>query len=304
VFVYIPTNSSYEEVKKILEPFVENQEKIDFVAEKRGYKDHVKPGKFLLKKGMGSFSIVRALGLNVPVKLNIQNQERFEDVLAKLDKELEPSATQLEAVFKDDAFLQKYGLTRDNLLSFFLPNSYEYYWNISAEELAEKLGKEYKRFWNFDREAKAKSMNMSFAQVYTLASIVNKESAKVDERPTIAGVYINRLKADMPLQADPTVIYAVKKEKNDWNLVIKRVMNEHTRLNSAYNTYRVKGLPPGPIFMPDVTAIDAVLSPVNHNYLFFCASVEKFGYHEFAENYEQHQVIAKKYSDWVSKQGY
>ena len=304
VYVYVPTDSKYEDVKKILAPYIENQSKIDWVASKRDYDSNVKPGKFLLKKGMSSFSIVRALRLNTPVKLAFNNQEKAQDLFVRIASQIEPDTTKLKEIFTVDTFFQENGLNTDNVMSFFIPNSYEFYWNISPEELAEKLTKEYKRFWNDGRLAKAEALNLTPAQVYTLASIVHKETAKADERPKVAGVYLNRLKKNMPLQADPTVIFALKQKSNDWNLVVKRVMHNDLIVNSPYNTYKNTGLPPGPIFMPDVSAIDAVLNPEKHNYLYFCASVERFGYHEFATDYGAHLKVAAKYADWVKKQNY
>ena len=304
VYVYVPTDSKYEDVKKILAPYIENQAKIDWVASKREYDSNVKAGKFLLKKGMSSFSIVRALRLNIPVKLAFNNQEKAQDLFIRLASQIEPDTTKLKEIFTNDTFLQENSLNTDNVMSFFIPNSYEFYWNISPEELAEKLTKEYKRFWNDGRLAKAEALNLTPAQVYTLASIVHKETAKADERPKVAGVYLNRLNKNMPLQADPTVIFALKQKSNDWNLVVKRVMHNDLTVNSPFNTYKNTGLPPGPIFMPDVSAIDAVLNPEKHNYLYFCASVERFGYHEFATDYGAHLKVAAKYADWVKKQNY
>ena len=304
VYVYVPTDSKYEDVKKILAPYVENQSKIDWVASKREYDSNVKAGKFLLKKGMSSFSIVRALRLNTPVNLAFNNQEKVQDLFVRIASQIEPDTTKLKEIFTNDTFLQENGLNKDNVMSFFIPNSYEFYWNISPEELSEKLTKEYKRFWNDGRLAKAKALNLSPAQVYTLASIVHKETAKSDERPKVAGVYLNRLNKNMPLQADPTIIFALKQKSNDWNLVVKRVMHNDLIVNSPYNTYKNAGLPPGPIFMPDVSAIDAVLNPEKHNYLYFCASVERFGYHEFATDYTAHLKVAAKYAEWVKKQNY
>lgn len=304
VYVYIPTGSNYEAVKRIIAPYVENLDKVDWVASKRGYTENVKSGKFLLKKGMSSFSIVRSLRLPVPVKLAFNNQERVDKLFERIASQVEPSVAELKAVFENEAFLREHQLTKETLLTYFIPNTYEFYWDVTAEELAKKFEKEYQRFWSNGRLDKAKELNMTPTEVYTLASIVHKETAQAAERPRVAGVYLNRLKANMPLQADPTVIYAVKRESGDWNQQIKVVTFNDLKVNSPYNTYRIKGLPPGPIFMPDVSAIDAVLNPEKHNYLYFCASVEKFGYHEFATSYEEHLVIAKKYSEWVSKQGY
>lgn len=162
---------------------------------------------------------------------------------------------------------------------------------------------EYNRFWTKERIAKASELNMTPVQVTTLAAIVHKESVKKSERPRIAGVYLNRLNQGMPLQADPTVIYAVKLKDNDFDQVIKRVTGTYLQVNSEYNTYQNVGLPPGPIAMPDVDAIDAVLNAEKHDYLYFCASIEKFGYHVFASTYEQHQVNARKYTAWLNEQG-
>ena len=289
VFVYVPTDSKYEDVKKILAPYVENQEKLDWVASKREYNTNVKAGKFLLKKGMSTFSIVRSLRQNVPVKLAFNNQEKIEDLFVRMASQIEPDTTKLKDIFTNDTFLQENGLNKDNVMSFFIPNSYEFYWNISPDELAEKLTKEYKRFWNDGRLAKAKALNLTPAQVYTLASIVHKETAKADERPKVAGVYLNRLKSGIKLEADPTVIFA----NNDFT--IRRVLNRHLRKESPYNTYMNLGLPPGPITMPSINAIDAVLNHESHNYIYMCAKEDFSGYHNFATNLSEHLANARKF---------
>jgi UPF0755 protein len=162
--------------------------------------------------------------------------------------------------------------------------------------------KEYKRFWNEDRLAKAKAQNMTPNEVVALASIVHKETAKVDERPRVAGVYANRLKAGMLLQADPTVIYAIKKETGNYDTIIKRVLYRDLEMDSPYNTYKYAGVPPGPITMPDISAVDAVLNPEKHNYYYFVANVEDFGYHMFAENIAQHNRNKEQYIRWLNEQ--
>jgi UPF0755 protein len=163
--------------------------------------------------------------------------------------------------------------------------------------------KEYNRFWTEARIDKAKSLNLSPKQVMILASIVQKETAKSDERPRVAGVYLNRLKIRMPLQADPTVIYAIKKSTNDFNQVIKRVLYKDLELDSPYNTYKYAGLPPGLIAMPDISAIDAVLNPEKHDYFYFVADVNNFGYHKFAKTLSQHNVNRQEYVRWINQQG-
>jgi len=303
VYVEIPTNSKYEDVQKILSPYVKNMSDFEIIAGLRSYPENVKAGRFLLKKDMSAFQLVSAMRRNVPVKLAFNNQERLEDLCERLSSQIEPDTTKLLATFRDSVFLQKNGFTKENVFSMFLPNTYEVYWNTSAEKFRDKMLEEYNRFWTKERIAKAAELNMTPVQVITLASIVHKETVKKSERPTVAGVYLNRLNDGMKLQADPTVIYALKLRDNDFGQIIKRVLYNDLFIASPYNTYQNEGLPPGPIAMPDVDAIDAVLNPEKHNYLYFCASVEKFGYHEFAATMEQHNVNAKKYAEWLNAQG-
>jgi UPF0755 protein len=273
------------------------------MAKLRSYPNNVKPGRFLLKKGMNTFQIVGAMRRNVPVDLAFNNQERLENLCERLSSQIEPDTTKLLAAFRDTTFLQKNGFSNETVFSMFLPNTYQVYWNISAEKFRDKMLEEYNKFWNKERITKATALNLTPVQVTTLASIVQKESAKKSERPIVAGVYLNRLAKEMPLQADPTVIYALKLRDNDFDQVIKRVLYNDLFIASPYNTYQNTGLPPGPIAMPDVDAIDAVLNAEKHDYIYFCASVEKFGYHVFAATYEDHQVNAKKYSEWMNAQG-
>ena len=302
-FVEIPTGSNYQDVQKIISPIIKNMSDFEFIAKRRSYPENVKAGRFLLKKGMSAFQLVAAMRRNIPVKLAFNNQERLENLCERLSSQIEPDTTKLLATFRDTSFLKKNGFTKDNVFAMFLPNTYEVYWNISAEKFRTKMLDEYNRFWTKERIAKATALNLTPVQVITVASIVHKESVKKSERPTIAGVYLNRLNQGMALQADPTVIYAFKLRDNDFDQVIKRVLYNDLFIKSSYNTYQNIGLPPGPIAMPDVDAIDAVLNAEKHDYIYFCASVEKFGYHVFASTYEQHQVNAKKYADWLNKQG-
>lgn len=303
VYVYIPTDSNYEQVKEIIAPLLKDMGNFESIAEKRNYPQKVKSGKFLFKKGMSSFALHSALLKNVPVRLTFNNQERLENFVQRISSQIEPDSTKLMATFRDSVFLKENGFTPENVLGMFLPNTHEVYWNISAEKFRDKMIKEYRNFWTPERLAKAEKLGMTPIQVITLASIVHKETVKADERPRVAGVYLNRLQQGMMLQADPTVIYALKIRDNDFNQIIKRVLYGDLTINSPYNTYRVLGLPPGPIAMPDVNAIDAVLNPEKHDYIYFCASVERFGYHEFASNLSQHAVNKKKYVDWLNKQG-
>lgn len=303
IYVYVPTGSNYEDVKKIITPFVENMNRFETVADKRNYAENVKPGRFLFTKGMNSYELVKALRSNVPVKLAFNNQERLENFVGRVSSQIEPDSLILLNTIKDSIFLKENGFTDENVLAMFIPNTYEFYWNISAEKFRDKMIKEYHNFWNNERIAKAEKQGLSPIEATILASIVHKESVKKDERPRIAGVYLNRMKAGMPLQADPTVIFAIKKKDNDFDQIIKRVFYNDLFLNSPYNTYKVIGLPPGPIAMPDITALEAVLNPEKNNFIYFCASVDRFGYHEFAATLPEHNKNAQKYSDWISKQG-
>ena len=252
---------------------------------------------------MNSFEIITALRHNEPLNLAFNNQESIEKLVSRVSKQIEIDSITLITSLRDSVFMKKNGFNNQTILGMFIPNTYEVKWNISAEKFRDKMANEYTKFWNSDRLAKAKLLNMSSQQVVTLASIVHKETVKTDERPRVAGVYLNRLKLEMPLQADPTVIFAVKKESGDFDQIIKRVRGDMLKSTSLYNTYVHTGLPPGPIAMPDISAIDAVLSAEKHDYVFFCASVDRFGYHDFAETYEEHQVFAKKYADWINKLG-
>jgi UPF0755 protein len=302
-FVTIPTNANYKLAKEIIAPYIKDMDKFEFIANKRSYPEHVKSGRFLIKKGMSSFALVTTLRQNVAVKLAFNNQERLEDLAGRASSQIEADSLSILNSFKNPEFLSKNGFTEDNVFSVLIPNTYEMYWNTSAEKFRDKMLKEYQKFWTKERIELAKENNLTPIEATILASIVHKESIKKDERPRIAAVYLNRLKIEMPLQADPTVIYAVKKQANDFTLVIKRVLYDDLFLNHPYNTYKNIGLPPGPIAMPDVTALEAVLKPEKNDYLYFCASVTRFGYHEFASDLTQHNANAKKYSEWISNQG-
>jgi UPF0755 protein len=301
-FVHIPSDATYEEVKKIISPFIKNMDHFEMVASKRSYIENVKSGRFLFKKGINSFELVSTLRQNVPVKLAFNNQERLENVVGRVGSQIEADSISLMKIFKDSTFLKENGFTEDNVISICLPNTYEFYWNTKADKFRDKMIKEYRKFWNTERTSKALKLGLTPVQVMTLASIVHKETVKKDERPRVARVYLNRLKLGMPLQADPTVIFAKKKQLSNFDTIIKRVYFNDLKINSPYNTYFYLGLPPGPIAMPDITAIEAVLNPENNDYIYFCASVSRFGYHEFASDLNQHAANRKKYVEWLDKQ--
>jgi UPF0755 protein len=303
LYVNIPSNSSYDQVKQILKPFIKDMGDFEFIATKRSYATNVKSGRFLLKKGMSSFAIVSSLRKNIAVKLAFNNQERLEDLAGRVSHQIEADSTSLLQSFRDPSFLSKNGFDEETVFVICIPNTYEMYWDTNAQEFRDKMLKSYKIFWNADKIEQAKKNNLTPIQATILASIVHKESVKSKDRPKIAAVYLNRMKIAMPLQADPTIIYGIKKRDNNFNQIIKRVFERDLKIDSPYNSYTKLGLPPGPIAMPDIEAIKAVLNPDKNNYLYFCASVENFGYSEFATTYEEHLVIAKKYSDWIKSKG-
>ena len=302
VTVFVPTNANFEEVKSIVSPYIKDMDKFETLANRRGYSTEVKAGKFELTKNMNTNSIVSALRRSVPVRVTFNNQERLENFAGRISSQIEADSIQLLQAFKNPKFLEEHGFTEETVFTLLLPNTFEFYWDTSAEKFRNQMAKEYFRFWNDERKAKAEKLGLTPIEVSILASIVHKETAKVEERPRVAKVYLNRMNIGMPLQADPTVIYAFKLVSNDFNQVIKRVYYKHLEVESPYNTYRNAGLPPGPIFMADVNAIDAVLNPEQHDFLYFCASVERFGYHEFATTLEQHNVNARKYAAWLNAQ--
>lgn len=302
--VYIPTGANFQTVIDSMRPLVKDLESFSLVGQKKQYAGNVRPGRYFVKKGMNNNELVDLLRSgNKPVKVIFNNQERLENLAGRISSQIEADSTELLESFRNETFLQKNNLDQRNALGLYIPNQYEFYWNTSAEEFRERMKKEYNRFWNEKRLKKADSINLSPSQVITLASIVQKETAKVDERPKVAGVYMNRYKNGWKLDADPTVIYAIKEKTGNYDTIIKRVLYKDLELDSPYNTYKYKQLPPGPISMPDISSIDAVLNYEDHDFFYFVANVENFGYHKFAKTLAQHNRNKQEYVRWINKQG-
>lgn len=303
-YLYIPTGSAFNDVVAELEPLLKDVGSFTSVAQKKGYDTNVRAGHYIIKKGMSNNDIINTIRIkNTPVKVAFNNQERIEDMAGRIATQIEADSLSLITTMLDPDFLREHDFNKATALTMYIPNSYEFFWNTSAEDFRARMLSEYKKFWNTTRLAKAEKLKLTPQEVYTIASIVQKETAKVDERPRVAGVYLNRLKKGIKLDADPTVIYAVKKTKNDWNMVIKRVLYKDLEIDSPYNTYRNRGIPPGPIFMPDVSAIQAVLNAEDHDYYYFVANVENFGYHKFAKTLSQHNANSAAYRRWINNQG-
>lgn len=292
-FFYIKTGSTFEDVVDSLDKknVLENMQTFLWVAKQKNYPDKIKPGKYLLKKGMNNNELVNLFrsGNQVPVHIEFNSIRTAEQLAGRLSKQIEADSISIINILNDTAYLQSKGFDMYNKVSVFIPNTYEIWWNTSAQQLFDKMYKEYTAFWNSNRLSKAKELKLTPNQVITLASIVEQETSKNDEKPKVAGVYLNRLKSNMALQADPTLIFAA----GDFS--IRRVLNYHKEIESPYNTYKYTGLPPGPICIPAISSIDAVLNPDKHNYVFFCAKEDFSGYHNFALSYNEHLINARKY---------
>ncbi|TVZ50961.1 endolytic transglycosylase MltG [Dokdonia sp. Hel_I_53] len=302
--VYIASDATFQDVLNDMKPLLDDVDSFVSVAQKKQYDRNVKAGHFIIKKGMNNNEIIDAIrSKNIPVKVAFNNQERIQDMAGRVATQIEADSLSLINAMLDKDFLTSQGLNEETALTLYIPNSYEFYWNTDAKGFRSKMLKEYKRFWTAERKSQAQKADLTPQEVYTLASIVQKETAKVDERPRVAGVYLNRLREGIKLDADPTVIYAVKKTANDWDMVIKRVLYKDLETQSPYNTYRNSGIPPGPIFMPDVSSIDAVLQPEAHDYYYFVADVENFGYHKFAKTLSQHNANSAAYRRWINNKG-
>ncbi len=303
-FVYIPSNATFDETLVLLSPFLKDTNSFKWVAEQKNYNNKIKGGKYQLTKGMSNNLLVNQLrsGNQVPVKVSFNNQDTLEKLSARIAEQLEVDAESILQAITDPNFLKEHNLTKGNVLGIFVPNSYEFFWNTSAEKFRDRFLKEFDIFWNENRTAKAKKLNLTKHEVITLASIVQKETAQASERPLVAGLYLNRIRDGWPLGADPTIIYALK-QKYGQDEVYRRVLTKDLKIDSPYNTYLHRGLPPTLISMPDISSIDAVLNDKRHDYYYMCASVTKLGYHEFAKTLEQHNVNANKYHRWISKQG-
>src|SRR5690554_246430 len=300
-YVLIPSDATLEQSKDSIKKYVLDWKQFDAVFSQFEMDRNLIPGRFELKKGMTNFKIAQALRRNIPVKVTFNNQETLEALSQRIASQLEPNAEELLKTFTEEAFLAENNVSKEEALSLFLPNTYEFYWNVSALRVRNTLHKEYIRFWNEERLHKATAIGLTPAEVINLASIVQKETAKVEERPKVAGAYLNRLKKGMMLQADPTVVYAKKLQLNNFDTIIKRVYLKDLVIDNPYNTYKVTGLPPGPITMPDISSVEAVLNPEKHDYIYFCASVERMGYHEFAKTLDQHANNRRKYMKWLDE---
>lgn len=291
--IFIPENSEKDDVFRILDQSgaIAKISAVKWVAKKKKYGNNIYPGNYGLTKGMNANQLMNMLraGNQTPICATFNNCRTAEDLAGKVSKYIQADSLSLLQIFSDDVLMNKYGFTKDNFPTMFIPNTYEMYWTTDALGFADRMHKEYEKFWNEGRLNKAKDCGLSPIEVEILASIVQSETAKIDEAPTVAGLYINRLKKNMKLESDPTVKYAVG------DPTIRRVLYEHLEKDSPYNTYKQQGLPPGPICFSEIQFIDAVLNYEKHNYLFMCAKEDMSGYHNFAKTSAEHSRNAVKW---------
>tara|TARA_B100001057_G_scaffold479314_1_gene550805 strand:- start:6409 stop:7437 length:1029 start_codon:yes stop_codon:yes gene_type:complete len=303
IFLYVMKDDSVA-FKDSISKYIKSEKTFYNVAKKLEYLDNKKTGRFKIKKGIGNNDIINSLKFNnTPVNVTFNNQERVEDLAGRVSNQIYEDSISLLLAFRDQSFLKKNNLNEKNVLSIFIPNSYNIYWNTSSEDFRDRMLSEYNKFWNQERSKKSEELGLTKFDVITLASIVQLESRKVDERPRVAGLYVNRLRSNMRLQADPTVIYTIKEYYNNFDTIIRRVLYRDLKLDSKYNTYKIKGLPPGPITMPDISAIDAVLNYERHKYLFMVANPSNRGYHLFASDLAGHNRNKKAYIRWINSRG-
>jgi UPF0755 protein len=289
----IPQGATFSFVQKKFHEgnIVQDLTSFAFLARLMEYRDHVKPGRYILQANMTNIEAIRLLraGTQEPVKITFNNVRLIRDLSEKITKNLNMKPEEFEAALIEFTMNNKYGFSKDNILTMFIPNTYEVYYNTTPEDLIERMHQEFENFWNAERKAQAQALGLTQIEVSILASIVQAESIKPDEAPVIAGLYINRLKKGIPLQADPTLVYAVG------DFTLKRVLNEHKEIDSPYNTYMHAGLPPGPINLPEINSLKAVLNYKKSDYIYMCAREDFSGYHNFTSSYRQHLNNATKY---------
>ncbi len=299
VIIYIPTGSDYSSVLSRLEKekVISDVKGFEWLARKKNYPSNVHPGRYRITSDMSNNELINLLrsGKQEPLMVTFNNLRTLDDLAGVVSEQLEPDSATFARYFHDPQVAEKNGFTAESFPVMFLPDSYEFYWTTSPGEFVQRMKREYIAFWSKGRTAKAEKEDLNPEEVSILASIVEQESLHDDENPLIAGVFINRLEKGIPLQSDPTIIFALG------NFDIHRVLNKQKRVDSPYNTYRHKGLPPGPISIPSKSSIDAVLNFKDHDYLYFCAKPDFSGYHNFAKTLAQHNRNARLYQQALNQ---
>jgi UPF0755 protein len=299
VYLNIPTGSNYVDVLAILmeKDIVKNKSSFDWLAQKMKYDKNIHAGHYKITPGMNNKELITLLrsGRQTPVQLIFNNVRLTTGLASVVSHSIEADSLSLINLLNDDSYLKQYGFNSKNCIAMFIPNTYEFYWNTSAKKFMERMAREYKTFWNAERKKKASAAGLSQTEVSVLASIVEQETHRNDEKASIAGVYMNRYKKGWRLEADPTLVFALG------NFSVQRVLRAYKEIDSPYNTYMYAGLPPGPICIPSVSSIDAVLNYTKHEYLYFCARDDFSGYHCLAKTYQEHLVNAKRFQKELNR---
>lgn len=300
-YVYIDDNDDMDSLSEKFESFASGRAILTFkvLARHSGYADHLRTGRYAIQPGENTVTVFRHLknGFQEPVMLTIPESRTMDRLAVSLSKKLMLDSTMVAILLRDPSYCAKQGYDTATIACLFVPNTYEVYWNTSLDNLLARMKKEHDHFWNADRLAKAQAIGLTSNEVCTLASIIDEETANNAEKPMIAGMYLNRLKTGMPLQADPTIKFALK------DFALKRIYHNMLTIDSPYNTYQNTGLPPGPIKIASVKGIDAVLNRVDHNYLYMCAKEDFSGTHNFAATYQEHLRNATKYARALNERG-
>jgi len=278
--------------------YLQDAVSFSFLAKLKNYDKNVKPGMYTLQPDMSNNRVINlfASGTQTPVKVIFSVLRKLDELPEKIEPFMAANQDEIANVFLDDDVMKSYGFDSATFISMFIPNTYEIYWTISPSDFLDRMKKEYDRFWNDTRVAKAKELGLSKIEVSTLASIVESETKKMDEAPKVAGLYLNRLERGIPLQADPTLVFALD------DFTIRRVLDKDKLVDSPYNTYLNKGLPPGPISLPSIAAIDAVLNYEDHKFIYMCAKADFSGYHAFATNLIDHNRNAKAFQNALNRE--
>lgn len=299
-YLFIPTGSNLDSVRQILleNRLLKNFKSFNWVAEKKNYKTHVYPGRYKLANRMNNNDLINKLrsGNQDPVQLVFHNIRTKEQLSARVSLHIEADSVNIIDLLNNEQYLSRFGFTPQTVASLFIPNTYEFNWNTDAAGFLKRMTGEYKNFWNEERKRKAEQIGLTLIEVSTLASIIDEESFWEEEKSIIAGVYLNRLRRGIRLQADPTIKFAIG------DFTIQRVLKNHLEVDSPYNTYKYAGLPPGPIVIPSISGIEAVLNAEKHNYLYFCAKEDMSGYHYFSKTLTQHNRYARLYQQALNRQ--
>jgi UPF0755 protein len=297
--LFIPTGATYAQVLDSIRPFLRDAASFEWLAKQKKYNHRVKPGRYTLSKNESNSSVINRLriGDQDEISIRIGNYASIFELAGRVGPLLETDSAGLVKAITEASFARGYDTAA--LIFFFFPDTYNFHWNTSGKAFVERMKAQYDLYWTEDRIQEAKNKGMTPLEVTTLASIVQLESAKTDEQPRVAGLYLNRLRIGMKLDADPTVIYAMRKAEG-FKRKIQRVYYKNLSIESPYNTYKYKGLPPSPICMPNKSALDAVLHPAQHSYLYFVADPQKPGYHIYAETLKEQEENADKYRQWAN----